>query len=176
MSKAEECYTHGINSSPSKDNSEYSVKPLALCYGNRAAARISLGRLREAISDCEMAASLDPSYIKAYMRAANCHLVLGELGSAVQYFNKCMKSTSSVCLDRRTTIEAAEGLQQAQRVADFTSCASIFLEKRTPDGASDALVPIANALSISSCSDKLLQMKAEALFMVSSLSFSLLKI
>ncbi|AEC09994.1 Heat shock protein DnaJ with tetratricopeptide repeat-containing protein [Arabidopsis thaliana] len=166
MSKAEECYTHGINSSPSKDNSEYSVKPLALCYGNRAAARISLGRLREAISDCEMAASLDPSYIKAYMRAANCHLVLGELGSAVQYFNKCMKSTSSVCLDRRTTIEAAEGLQQAQRVADFTSCASIFLEKRTPDGASDALVPIANALSISSCSDKLLQMKAEALFMI----------
>ncbi|KAL1206855.1 TPR repeat-containing thioredoxin TTL4 [Cardamine amara subsp. amara] len=166
MCKAEECYTLGINSSPSSDNSGYSVKPLALCYGNRAAARISLGRLREAISDCEMAASLDPSYIKAYMRAANCHLVLGELGSAVQYFNKCMESNSSVCLDRRTTIEAAEGLQQAQRVADFTSCASIFLEKRTTDGASDALVPIANALLISSCSDKLLQMKAEALFMI----------
>ncbi|CAL9236481.1 unnamed protein product [Arabidopsis halleri] len=166
MCKAEECYTHGIRSSPSNDNSEYSVKPLALCYGNRAAARISLGRLREAISDCEMAASLDPSYIKAYTRAANCHLVLGELGAAVQYFNKCMESSSSVCLDRRTTIEAAEGLQRAQRVADFTSCASNFLEKRTPDGASDALVPIANALTISSCSDKLLQMKAEALFMI----------
>ncbi|CAH2058516.1 unnamed protein product [Thlaspi arvense] len=166
MCKAEECYTHGINSSPSSDNSEHSVKPLALCYGNRAAVRISLGRLREAISDCEMAASLDPSYIKAYMRAANCHLVLGELGSAVQYFNKCMESASSVCLDRRATIESAEGLQQAQRVADYTNCASILLEKRTPDGASDALVPIANALSISSCSDKLLQMKAEALLMI----------
>ncbi|XP_010517644.1 PREDICTED: uncharacterized protein LOC104793062 [Camelina sativa] len=166
MCKAEECYTQGINSSPSSDSLEYSVKPLALCYGNRAAARISLGRLREAISDCEMAASLDPSYIKAYMRAANCHLVLGELGSAVQYFNKCMESTSTVCLDRRSTIEAAEGLQQAQRVAEFTSCASTLLEKRTPDGASDALVPISNALLISSCSDKLLQMKAEALFMI----------
>lgn len=67
MRKAEECYTHGISSSSSSDSSEYSV---ALCYGNRAAARISLGRLREAISDCETAASLDPSYIKAYMRAA----------------------------------------------------------------------------------------------------------
>ncbi|VVB03022.1 unnamed protein product [Arabis nemorensis] len=166
MCKAEECYTYGINSSPSSDDSEYSMKPLALCYGNRAAARISLGRLREAISDCEMAASLDPSYIKAYMRAANCHLVLGELGSAVQYFNKCMESASSVCLDRRMTIESAEGLQQAQRVADYTNCASVFLEKRTPDGASDALVSIANALSISSCSDKLLQMKAEALLMI----------
>ncbi|ESQ52872.1 hypothetical protein EUTSA_v10016164mg [Eutrema salsugineum] len=166
MCKAEECYTHGIKSSPSSDNSEYFIKPLALCYGNRAAARISLGRLREAISDCEMAASLDPSYIKAYMRAANCHLVLGELGSAVQYFNKCMESASSVCLDRRTTIESAEGLQKAQEVAEYTNCASIFLEKRTPDGASDALVPIANALSISSCSDKLLQMKAEALVML----------
>ncbi|KFK36998.1 hypothetical protein AALP_AA4G199100 [Arabis alpina] len=166
MCKAEECYTYGINSSPSSDDSEYSVKPLALCYGNRAAARISLGRLREAISDCEMAASLDPSYIKAYMRAANCYLVLGELGSAVQYFNKCMESASSVCLDRRTTIESAEGLQQAQKVADYTNCASVFLEKRTPDGASDALVSIANALLISSCSDKLLQMKAEALLMI----------
>uniref|UniRef100_A0A1J3H346 DnaJ-like protein subfamily C member 7 n=1 Tax=Noccaea caerulescens TaxID=107243 RepID=A0A1J3H346_NOCCA len=166
MRKAEECYTHGINSSPSSDDSEYSVKPLALCYANRAAARISLGRLREAISDCDMAASLDPSYIKAYTRAANCHLVLGELGSAVQYFNKCMESASSVCLDRRATIESAEGLQQAQRVADYTKCASILMEKRTPEGASDALVPIANALSISSCSEKLLQMKAEALFMI----------
>ena len=71
MRKAEECYTHGINSSSSSsESSECSVKPLALCYGNRAAARISLGRLREAISDCDMAASLDPTYIKAYMRAA----------------------------------------------------------------------------------------------------------
>lgn len=50
--------------------------------------------------------------------------------------------------------------------------ASISLEKKTPDGASDALVPIANALSISSCSEKLLQMKAEALLMVTRLSFS----
>lgn len=32
----------------------------------------------------------------------------------MQYFNKCMESASSVCLDRRTTIESAEGLQQAQ--------------------------------------------------------------
>ncbi|CAN6830465.1 unnamed protein product [Brassica oleracea] len=166
MCKAEECYTHGINSSSSSDGSECYVKPLALCYGNRAAARISLGRLREAISDCDMAASLDPTYIKAYMRAANCYLVLGELGSAVQYFNKCMESASSICLDRRTTIESAEGLQQAQRVADYTNSASIFLEKRTPDGASDALVPITNAFSISSCSEKLLQMKGEAMLMI----------
>ena len=71
MRKAEECYTHGINSSSSSsESSECSVKPLALCYGNRAAARISLGRLREAICDCDMAASLDPTYIKAFMRAA----------------------------------------------------------------------------------------------------------
>ncbi|KAL0665829.1 hypothetical protein Bca4012_028533 [Brassica carinata] len=168
MRKAEECYTHGINSSSSSSDSSQNdtVKPLALCYGNRAAARISLGRLREAISDCDVAALLDPSYIKAYMRAANCYLVLGELGSAVQYFNKCIESASSICLDRRTTIESAEGLQQAQRVADYTNSASIFLEKRTPDGASDALVPITNALSISSCSEKLLQMKAEAMLMI----------
>ncbi|XP_010544838.1 PREDICTED: uncharacterized protein LOC104817287 isoform X2 [Tarenaya hassleriana] len=165
LHKAEDCYTQGIKSIPPSGSSESSVKSLALCYGNRAAARISLGRLREAIRDCEMAASLDHNFVKAYMRAANCHLVLGELGEAVQYFNKCLETASSVCLDRRTTIEAAEGLQKAQRVTDSTNSATKLLEKRTTDAASEALGPIADALSISSCSEKLLRMKAEALFM-----------
>lgn len=59
----------------------------------------------------------------------SCHLVLGELGSAVQYFNKCMESASSVCLDRRATIESAEGLQQAQ-VSFLSSARSLFCHGR----------------------------------------------
>lgn len=46
------------------------MKPLALCYSNRAATRISLGRMREALGDCAVAAEVDPDFLKVYVRAA----------------------------------------------------------------------------------------------------------
>lgn len=65
--KAEECYTHGINSvSPN----ETSQKALMLCYSNRAATRISLCRMRDALSDCRKATEIDSSFLKAQLRAA----------------------------------------------------------------------------------------------------------
>ncbi|KAK3014639.1 hypothetical protein RJ639_008707, partial [Escallonia herrerae] len=90
------------------------TEPLMLCYSNRAATRSSLGRMREALGDCKMAAALDPSFIRVRIRAANCHLVLGEVEEAMQYFSNCLQSGIDVCLDRRITIEAADGLQKAQ--------------------------------------------------------------
>lgn len=45
---------------------------------------------------------------------SSCHLLLGEVEKARQYFNKCLESGAGVCLDRRITIEAADGLQKAQ--------------------------------------------------------------
>lgn len=41
-----------------------------LCYSNRAVARMCLGKMREAIEDCMMATAIDPSFLKAQMRAA----------------------------------------------------------------------------------------------------------
>ncbi|XWS66304.1 hypothetical protein CRYUN_Cryun05aG0188100 [Craigia yunnanensis] len=114
LSKAEEFYTQGINSVPSKETSCFSIKPLVLCYSNRAATRMSLGRMREALADCLMAAALDPNFLKVYVRAANCHLLLGETENAIWYFRKCLGSGADVCLDRRITIDAADGLQKAQ--------------------------------------------------------------
>jgi DnaJ family protein C protein 7 len=67
LTKAEEYYTHGINSvSPN----EGSRKALMLCYSNRAATRISLGRMRDALSDCRKATEIDSSFLKAQVRAA----------------------------------------------------------------------------------------------------------
>ena len=55
LAKADECYTHGINSvSPN----EASWKALMLCYSNRAATRMSLGRMREPLSDCRKATDI----------------------------------------------------------------------------------------------------------------------
>ncbi|GLT45257.1 hypothetical protein SLA2020_191020 [Shorea laevis] len=163
LAEAEDYYTQGINSVLSNEASGCYMKPLVLCYSNRAAARISLGRLREGLADCLIAADLDPKFLKVYIRAANCHLVLGNIEDAVQYFNKCLGSAADVCLDRRVTVDAADGLQKAQKVAELTNHSSVLLEQKTSDAASSALDIIAEALSISSCSEELLQMKAEAL-------------
>lgn len=70
LSKAEEFYTQGIKSAPPGETAGCCIKPLLLCYSNRAATKISLGRLREAIEDCLIAANIDSHFLKVYMRAA----------------------------------------------------------------------------------------------------------
>uniref|UniRef100_A0A6M2F8I0 J domain-containing protein n=1 Tax=Populus davidiana TaxID=266767 RepID=A0A6M2F8I0_9ROSI len=166
MSKAEDFYTSGINSIPSSEMSGCCLKPLVICYSNRAATRMSLGNMREALRDCIKASGLDPNFLKVQMRAANCHLQLGEVEDALHYFSKCLESGAGVCLDRRTTIEAADGLQKAQKVAECTNRSAKLLEERTYDAAVKALDAIGEALSISPYSERLLEMKAEFLFML----------
>ncbi|CAL5423178.1 unnamed protein product [Camellia sinensis] len=165
-SEAEEFYTKGINCVLHSEKSGCCVEPLVLCYSNRAAARMSRGRMREALGDCMMAASLDPTFHKVQIRAANCHLALGEVEGALQYFSKCVESGSHVCLDRRIIIEAANGLQNAQKVAKCMNQCAELLQQRTSNAANSALEIISQVLSISSYSEKLLEMKGEALLML----------
>ncbi|XP_073317414.1 uncharacterized protein [Primulina huaijiensis] len=163
FSKAEELYTMGINSTPRTNNLECSMKPLLLCYSNRAATRMTLGRMREAISDCTLAAASDSNFFKVILRAGTCHLVLGEVEDAIKCYNKCLESVTNVCLDRRVTIEAADRLQRAKRVSNLMHESDKLLKERSHDAVNSALESIAEALSISMYSDKLLEMKGRAL-------------
>ncbi|KAJ8756236.1 hypothetical protein K2173_025048 [Erythroxylum novogranatense] len=164
--KAEELYTHGINVVPPTNTLGCCLRPLVICYSNRAATRMSLGNIREALADCMMATALDPNFLKVQIRAANCHLVLGEIEKAMHYFNICLDCGAGVCLDRRLTVEAATGLQRAQKVAGSLDRCVEFLEQKTSDAALNGLDIIAEALSISPYSEKLLEMKAEFMFML----------
>uniref|UniRef100_A0A452YZF8 Uncharacterized protein n=1 Tax=Aegilops tauschii subsp. strangulata TaxID=200361 RepID=A0A452YZF8_AEGTS len=67
---AEGCYTRGINSISQYATSGRCSHALMLCYSNRAATRMSLGRMREALQDCSIATSIDPTFLKAKVRAA----------------------------------------------------------------------------------------------------------
>ena len=67
---AEDYYTRGINSIFHHGASGHCSRALMLCYSNRAATRMSLGMIREALQDCLTATSIDPSFIKAKVRAA----------------------------------------------------------------------------------------------------------
>ncbi|KAL5098418.1 hypothetical protein RYX36_002745 [Vicia faba] len=64
-----------------------------------------------------------------------------------------------VCLDRRVTVEAAEGLQKAQEVAKCMNDATKLLKERTSEAGGSALELLTNALSKTLYLERLLQMK-----------------
>ncbi|KAM0997183.1 hypothetical protein TB1_006500 [Malus domestica] len=62
-----------------------------LCYSNCAATRMTLGRIRDALGDCMMAAAIDPNFLNVQVRASNCYLALGEVEGASQHFRRCLQ-------------------------------------------------------------------------------------
>ncbi|XP_044975833.1 uncharacterized protein LOC123443509 isoform X1 [Hordeum vulgare subsp. vulgare] len=163
LAKAEECYTHGINS---VSQNQASQKALMLCYSNRAATRISLGRMRDALSDCRRATEIDSSFLKAQVRAANCLLALGDVKEAQKGFEICLKSNHAASLDHKIIQEASDGLQKAQKVSTFMLQSKEYLVKKEFNEIPSALQMITDALSISIHSDNLMKMKAEALLLL----------
>ncbi|KAG0461196.1 hypothetical protein HPP92_021493 [Vanilla planifolia] len=55
------------------------------CRNNRAAALTGLGRLWEAVKECEEAILVDPSYVKSHHRLACLHLRLGQVENAQRH-------------------------------------------------------------------------------------------
>ncbi|KAG2619657.1 hypothetical protein PVAP13_3NG124500 [Panicum virgatum] len=162
---AEDYYTRGINSISHHGASGHCSRALMLCYSNRAATRMSLGMIREALQDCLTAISIDPSFIKAKVRAANCYLALGDLEDASRSYMCCLNNNTSSS-DPKIFTEASDGLEKVKRVTEWVSQCKELLEKRASPEATTALELISNALRISPHSDSLKEMKAEALLML----------
>ncbi|KAI7725703.1 hypothetical protein M8C21_018148 [Ambrosia artemisiifolia] len=162
LAKAEDYYTQGLNSVSQTEKSKGCLRAMMLCYSNRAATRISLGRMKDALKDCLMAAAIDPNFLKVQVRAAHCYLAIGEVENATLQYMKCLQSGSDVCVDRKLLVDASEGLEKAQKV---TQCLKQYTElpRRTPEDLEYALKVIDEALQISSYSEQLLQMKADTL-------------
>nr|GMD19264.1 tpr repeat-containing thioredoxin ttl1 [Ipomoea batatas] len=166
LSKAEDCYTQGVNCISQTETSKTCLRALMLCYSNRAATRMSLGRMRAALEDCLNATAQDPNFHRAQVQAANCCLALGEIQNASKYFMKCLQEGSDTCVDRKLLVEASEGLEKAQKLSNYMKQSAELLERRTTNDAEYALAVLADALMISSYSEKLLEMKADALLML----------
>ncbi|WCJ36855.1 Heat shock protein DnaJ with tetratricopeptide repeat [Euphorbia peplus] len=165
-SKAEDCYTQGINCISKTETSRSTLRALMLCYSNRAATLMSLGRMRDALVDCEMAAEIDPSFLRVQVRAANCYLALGEVEDASRFFKKCLQIGNDVCVDRKIAVEASEGLQKALKVSECLLHYDELLHTKTFKDAESVLELVSEALIISPCADKLIEMKAMALFLL----------
>ncbi|XP_050138721.1 TPR repeat-containing thioredoxin TTL2 isoform X14 [Malus sylvestris] len=162
--KAEDCYTQGVNCVSRNETSRSCLRALMLCYSNRAATRMTLGRIRDALGDCMMAAAIDPNFLKVQVRASNCYLALGEVEDASQHFRRCLQLANDVCVDRKIAVEASDGLQKAQKVSECLNLSAELLLWKTSTNAERALQLIDEGLVISPSSEKLFEMKAEALF------------
>ncbi|XP_078447062.1 heat shock protein DnaJ with tetratricopeptide repeat-containing protein [Wolffia australiana] len=166
LSKAEEYYTRGVKLAAPHENSVACKRTLMLCYSNRAAARMSNGRVRGALSDCVMATEIDPGFLRAQLRTASCHLLLGETEDACNRFKRCLDGGRGSSPDQKFVFEASDGLQKVKLVADCMERASSLLQKGTASDATAALQTLSDALLISPYSESLVQMKAEALLML----------
>ncbi|PWA86756.1 heat shock protein [Artemisia annua] len=165
LAKAEDYYTQGLNSVSQTEKSKSCLRALMLCYSNRAATRLSLGKMKDALKDCLMAAAIDPKFLKVQVRAAHCYLAIGEVEKATLQYMKCLQSGSDVCMDRKLLVEASEGLEKAQKVTESLKQYA-ELPRRTANDLECALRVIDEALQISSYSEQLLQTKADTLIML----------
>ncbi|KAH6819683.1 hypothetical protein C2S51_003286 [Perilla frutescens var. frutescens] len=166
FSKAEDYYTQGLNCISQNETSRSCLRALMLCYSNRAATRMLLGRLRDALEDCTRASELDPSFLKVQVRAASCYLTLGEVENATLHFMKCLQAGPDVCADRKLLVEASEGLEKAKKVAECMSQAAELLGRKSTSDIDCAVSIISEGLTISSYSERLLQMKVDSLLML----------
>ncbi|KAB2620887.1 hypothetical protein D8674_039467 [Pyrus ussuriensis x Pyrus communis] len=141
----------GIICIPSNERAGCSLKPLLLCYSNYAATRICLRRIKEALGNCVMATALDPNFLKAQMKAAKQVLFTIWIGKA---WKKCASLSSGRVVDSGHEIS---------KVVDYTNRSTKLLDQRNTDAALTALGLVSEALSVSSYSETLLEMKAEAL-------------
>ncbi|CAN1158302.1 DnaJ homolog subfamily C member 7 [Linum perenne] len=164
LMRAEDCYTQGLSCIPKTEKSRCCLRALMLCYSNRAATRMSMGRMRDALEDCKTSSGIDPNFLRVQLRAASCYLALGEVENASDFFKKCLQLGNDVCVDRKIEIEASEGLQKAQKVMECMQQSAELLERKTQDDAGTAVEVISEALLISPFADKLVEIKAKGLF------------
>uniref|UniRef100_A0A8C5AUW7 DnaJ homolog subfamily C member 7-like n=1 Tax=Gadus morhua TaxID=8049 RepID=A0A8C5AUW7_GADMO len=75
-------YTEALTIDPNN------IKTNAKLYCNRGTAGVKLTKLDQAIEDCTSAIKLDPTYIKAYLRRAQCYTDTEQYDDAVRDYEK----------------------------------------------------------------------------------------
>ena len=78
---AHELYTKAIFHNPS--NAGY--------YGNRSATLLMLEEYRKALDDAVQSIKLDEGFVKGYLRAAKCHLMLGNPSLSIDFYRKVLE-------------------------------------------------------------------------------------
>ncbi|KAH7433285.1 hypothetical protein KP509_07G062600 [Ceratopteris richardii] len=164
FSRAEEYYSRGARSVSLDESSHSCIRALMLCFSSRAVTRIALGRMREALADCKRAIGMDPGFFRVRLRAASCHLALGETEAAANMYKACMEyGNENGTLDSKILSEASEGLEKSQEIDEYSKKVLELLQKETFQDSISALHLLDKALSVSPFSERLHEQKAQVL-------------
>ncbi|RWR96346.1 TPR repeat-containing thioredoxin TTL1-like protein [Cinnamomum micranthum f. kanehirae] len=94
----------------------------AACRSNRAAALTGLGRLAEAVRECEEAVRLDPAYGRAHQRLAALHLRLGQVENARRHLFLGQQQPDADELQKLQAIERhLKRCATARKIGDWKS-------------------------------------------------------
>jgi DnaJ family protein C protein 7 len=106
--------------------------PSAAIYANRAAAYLALKNNSAVITDCEAALSLDPNFVKAYLRLGKAYTSLGRIKEAqdatshalkIEPHNKNAESQNSVLKD---LVSLKTKLDEALTRENWTSASNVL--------------------------------------------------
>ncbi|MQL96178.1 hypothetical protein Taro_028856 [Colocasia esculenta] len=94
----------------------------AACHSNRAAALIGMGRLKEAIRECEEALRLDPAYWRAHQRLASLYLRLGLVENARTHMFSAGQQLDHLEIQKLQAIERhVNRCTNARKIGDWKS-------------------------------------------------------
>lgn len=63
---------------------------MAAYYGNRSATLMMLTEYKAALEDARVSIEMDESFTKGYLRAAKCHLMMGNPSLSIDWYNKAL--------------------------------------------------------------------------------------
>ncbi|KAH7685834.1 TPR repeat-containing protein [Dioscorea alata] len=94
----------------------------ASCRSNRAAALAALGRLCEAVKECEDAVRLDQGNAKAHQRLASLHLRLGQVENAKKHLFLSSRQPDPVEVHKMEQVERhLERCAESRKIGDWKS-------------------------------------------------------
>lgn len=91
----------------------------AACRSNRAAALTMLGRLGEAVRECEEAVRLSPSYQRAHQRLASLYLRLGQVERAYYHLSHGQHNDLTELQKLQTLEKHINRSSDARRIGDW---------------------------------------------------------
>jgi tetratricopeptide (TPR) repeat protein len=118
FSAAEVAYSAAVRSQPRNAGAGESENVLAVYYGNRAAARLSLGALEGALWDCDRALELRPAYSKVVARRATVLEKLGLIDEAMKDAQVVASEASSSGAARSAAAQTVARLEAAIKDRD----------------------------------------------------------
>jgi len=92
----------------------------ACYYSNRSACHMMQGHYRPALEDAQRAVSLDPDFVKGWIRLAKCHVALGAAGLANSVIGKALKlapNDPSLQQELHQAVALSTALENAQDAA-----------------------------------------------------------